>query len=85
MIAHRMSSRRIAAEGRRAAAVTHLASARTQNCRKRHFGFSLAMPNGIKGCLEGISLAMPNGKKGCPEGISLALPNGITLKYLYII
>lgn len=29
----------MAAEGRREAAVTHLALARTQNCRKRHFGF----------------------------------------------
>lgn len=38
-IADWMSSRHIAAEDRREAAVTHLALARRQNCRKRHFGF----------------------------------------------
>ena len=34
-----MSSRHCAAEGRIEVAVTHLAMARRQNCRKRHFGF----------------------------------------------
>ena len=38
-IADWMSGRHLVAEGRREAAVTHLALARTQNCRKRHFGF----------------------------------------------
>lgn len=38
-IADWMSSRHTAAEDRREAAITHLALARTQNCRKRHFGF----------------------------------------------
>ena len=38
-ITDQMLSRHIAAEDRREAAVTHLALARRQNCRKRHFGF----------------------------------------------
>lgn len=37
-IADWMSGRRIAAEDRREVAITHLALARRQNCRKRHFG-----------------------------------------------
>ena len=38
-ITDRMSGRLVSVEGRTSAADTHLAFARSQNCRKRHFGF----------------------------------------------
>ena len=40
-----MSGRHYAAEGRRQTAVTHLALARSLNCRNRHFGFMLKRKN----------------------------------------
>ena len=42
----RMSGRLVSVEGRTQAAVTHLASARRLNYRKRHFGFLLRLLKG---------------------------------------